>query len=106
MIMDAGLLTVTSVRENNNQHTGSESAVFAPHWNADTLMLMLDKKNARKRRLSLSLGAELSPAHAFLNIMTRFGLLERRLGEVYLLSWKTHVHFRASNRRTTVAGKK
>lgn len=40
MIMDAGLLTVTSVRENNNQHTGSESAVLAPHQNADTLVLM------------------------------------------------------------------
>lgn len=44
MIMDAGLLTVTSVRENNNQHTGSESAVLAPLWNADTPMLMLGKK--------------------------------------------------------------
>lgn len=51
MIMDAGLLTVTSVRENNNQHTGSESAVSAPHRNADTLMLMLGgrEKNFLKK---------------------------------------------------------
>lgn len=41
MIMDAGLLTVTSVRENNNQRTGSESAVLTPLWNADMLVSML-----------------------------------------------------------------
>lgn len=43
MIMDAGLLTVTSVRENNNQRTGSESAVLTPLWNIDMLVSMLGK---------------------------------------------------------------
>lgn len=48
MIMDAGLLTVTSVRENNNQRTGSESAVFTPLWNIDMLVSMLGIKTQVK----------------------------------------------------------
>lgn len=41
MIIDAGLLTVTSVRENNNQRTGNDSAVFLPLWNTDMLVSVL-----------------------------------------------------------------
>lgn len=44
MIMDAGLLTVTSVRENNNQRSGSESAFFSPLRSADMLVSMLGEK--------------------------------------------------------------
>lgn len=47
MIMDAGLLTVTSVRGNNNQHAGSESAFSAG-------LLRIAEAGIEKSKLTLS----------------------------------------------------
>lgn len=82
MIMDAGLLTVTSVRENNNQHTGSESAVLAPRRNADTSVSVSGEKCEKTPPSPPGLGADLSSSRAFPKTTTRFALLEETWGSL------------------------